>query len=277
MPNYIKNRIELIGDETQISEMLKKFSTHFEREPNRASDDSLIYKKVGEEYGVGWLNEDTGKFTKMDKSVVNEIPIDFQQDFNEAWIRFPDFEKVVPMPESLHINSGSNGDMGYSILHGKSENCFMDMGEQLRRFYERDIKERICILEEGIAYEKNMIEYGFKTWYDWSIANWGTKWNSSDCEKISENTFDFTTAWSGVPSIIEKISFQFPDITFLYYYSDENTGYNCGIGKYQNGEIEFTQVENESEEAYELYFTLHPDDVKNYKLVDGVYEYIEEE
>ena len=38
--------------------------------------------------------------------------------------------------------------------------------------------------------------YGKNNWYDWSIENWGTKWNGYDSEVCGNNQFKFCTAWS---------------------------------------------------------------------------------
>ncbi|MFA5299689.1 MAG: hypothetical protein WC389_16010 [Lutibacter sp.] len=275
MPNYIKNRIEILGSEKQVNKVTARFSTHFEREPHKANDGRLIYESKDT---FGWLDEATGEFEERGKQKVKGIPDGFEQDFIEAWIRFPDFEKIISMPESLHVISGSNGDMGYSIMSGKSENCFMDMTEFFRRFYRMPMAERIDVVETGIIYAKNVMNYGHKTWYEWSIENWGTKWNSSDCKKVNENTFEFDTAWSGVPKLIELMSKEFPDIEINYEYSDEDTGNNCASYKFLNGKvIEKIEPEGGSKEAYELAFKLRPERAGDYKLVGDTYKYVDEE
>ncbi|MFC3058561.1 DUF1281 family ferredoxin-like fold protein [Paenirhodobacter populi] len=43
-------------------------------------------------------------------------------------------------------------------------------------------------------------EFGHSSWYSWSIANWGTKWNAYSFRLIAEDDdqldFSFDTAWS---------------------------------------------------------------------------------
>lgn len=45
---------------------------------------------------------------------------------------------------------------------------------------------------------RNLLRYGFKNWYDWRLANWGTKWDIE--AEIEEGdgyiTLHFDSAWS---------------------------------------------------------------------------------
>lgn len=274
MPNYIKNRIEILGTKKQVEEVLNRFSTAFPTEPRKTHDDRLIYsnKKTGT---FGWLDEKTGEFEERNKEKVSIIPEGFEQDFTEAWVRFPDFEKIVKMPESLNISS--DGFLMPIENQFSVHTKFKEHLNEIKKFCENNPTRKDETMQNFIAGIKNYIDFGHASWYSWSVANWGTKWNSSDCENISENMFDFTTAWSGVPNLIDLMSKEFPEITFVYEYSDEDTGCNCGIGKYRNGQIEFKQLENSSKEAYELAFKLRPDRAENYKFIGETYEYIDEE
>jgi len=47
--------------------------------------------------------------------------------------------------------------------------------------------------------KKNVEKYGYKTWYDWQINNWGTKWDICGDEGVLKNgvmTVGFESAWS---------------------------------------------------------------------------------
>ncbi len=113
-------------------------------------------------------------------------------------------------------------------------------------------------------------------WYYWSIENWGTKWNAYETTRINENTFVFTTAWNGVIPIITKISKDFPKIKIFYKYSDEDTGYNCGSLEFLNGEIvKDYQIQDDSDEAYDICFELKPYMKDFYKKINGEWTYSE--
>lgn len=93
----------------------------------------------------------------------------------------------------------------------------------------------------GNAYINNVLEYGYDTWYDWSCAIWGTKWNSSGAYYIDENNIEFETAWSCPYGIFKEISKQY-NTRVEVQYADEDMGYNCGTLIFENGE----EVEYES-------------------------------
>lgn len=73
------------------------------------------------------------------------------------------------------------------------------------------------------AYE----ETGFKNWYDWSCANWGTKWNSYSLSyndlKPEERVFvmKFETAWSYPLRVMKKLDEMHPDLKFSVIFFDE--------------------------------------------------------
>lgn len=75
-------------------------------------------------------------------------------------------------------------------------------------------------------------KYGKNNWYNWSIANWGTKWNSSDAV-LSEDESDhlrycFETAWNPAAPIAKAIAEKY-GVRVDLIYVDEDIGINCGV------------------------------------------------
>lgn len=96
-------------------------------------------------------------------------------------------------------------------------------------------------------------KYGADNWYEWKLQNWGTKWGAYDSFRIDDVTFEFSTAWSTPTPFFEKISLDFPNVTFAIKYADEDMGYNVGEYHLLNGEyIESIQPNGGSFEAYEM-------------------------
>ena len=86
--------------------------------------------------------------------------------------------------------------------------------------------------ELGKTAWQNLQNYGSSTWYEWSIGNWGTKWNSYGYEEGRDYSGNdelwFQTAWSAPHPIMHKLSEMFPDITIEHKWADEDVGANCG-------------------------------------------------
>lgn len=175
-----------------------------------------------------------------------------------------DFEKVVPMPKSLHIECGSRTDDGIEMyltainpetkdygIKKVSTKYFKSIVKHLPHRYftpyrtnlsEEDVEKmtKYVSLDELLKIGKtaisNVRKYGATTWYDWSIWHWGTKWNSYDICKC-DNGFEFSTAWNAPHPIINKLAEMFPKVSIHHRWADEDIGSNCGELLYENGEI----------------------------------------
>jgi hypothetical protein len=145
-----------------------------------------------------------------------------------------DFDKIIPRPKELDITSQfitNDPDKVRSILEKKRKDYNWDMTDE--KFEEKVERET----DLAKVYKSNIEKYGFRTWYDWSIANWGTKWNCYDVFLLDDNSIEFDTAWSTPQPIIEALSKKFPDIVISVDYADEDIGSNCGQYSYENGEL----------------------------------------
>ena len=101
---------------------------------------------------------------------------------------------------------------------------------------------------------KEREQYGENNWYDWSVRNWGTKWNAYDFPETPYKFGEplcFLTAWSAPHSILEKLTQMFPDIEITHEWADEDIGQNCGRRCYQGGEQTEEWTPDFDEEAVE--------------------------
>jgi len=60
-------------------------------------------------------------------------------------------------------------------------------------------------------------------WYHWHIDNWGTKWNSCDCEVEDEGDvlrYIFNTAWGPPEGVILKLRELYPDVSISAFYDE---------------------------------------------------------
>ena len=78
--------------------------------------------------------------------------------------------------------------------------------------------------EEQAAREKKQAEmvakYGYKSWYDWNIAHWGTKWDLCEPQltRVDDNTVEIScqTAWSPPIAAFETMTGLGYDVRCLY-------------------------------------------------------------
>lgn len=77
-------------------------------------------------------------------------------------------------------------------------------------------------------------------WYEWRIANWGTKWQPSiNVANVGEWEggsiyFDFDTAWSPPTPIIEALITEFKKLEFHWRYWEESYEY-WGVHTFKKG------------------------------------------
>lgn len=185
-----------------------------------------------------------------------------------------DFNKIRPMPEEIrHITSPVQ-------IVSKKE-------------YDKQQKE----LKTGINnFRRNITKkmsddyfqrFGADNWYDWALANWGTKWGSYDTEMGEiEPLIDptgyvkvritFQTAWSCSIQIIRFLSDLFPTITFTLTYADEDCGHNCGrLTLKDANDKDVFQPEGGSNEAMEIYFECWGGE-EQWEMVDGEWKWMYE-
>lgn len=174
-----------------------------------------------------------------------------------------DFNKVIPMPESLNIESGSielvaidaiNRKLNERMYHYHPKNSYpllsnAEFAKKLKVFKKTE-KE---MLELGLQYITNLVRYDATTWYDWCCDNWGTKWNAYCDEVIDEDTVSFETAWCSPIPVIRKMSELYPKLGIEHWWADEDMGINDGHIIYHDGKVTEELVEDLSNTAYEIY------------------------
>lgn len=219
-----------------------------------------------------------------------------------------DFNKIIPMPKTLHLTSGGNQNqaMQYAFskktdkekmeikkalesksvfFHGNYYNSMLSHNysavelQECANNFEENLKSGKRTAFEDIDYEglgiktfeglgnmyiHNIITYGYDTWYNWSCANWGTKWGAySTFFDKDNNVIEFDTAWSCPHPVLDKLAeicYEY-GVSFTGKWSDEDCGANVGIFESDCNSDEYwfsyERIGNHSNEAYEIYVELH--------------------
>lgn len=112
------------------------------------------------------------------------------------------------------------------------------------------------------VYDRNLHRHGFRSWYDWRIAHYGSKW--PDCDTTLEDEspnrlyFHLSSAWSPLNEGFQHISTMFPTLGFVLSYEDEG-GFFVGASAFLGGDVLFhrdddpkfrEQNDNEDESDY---------------------------
>lgn len=192
-----------------------------------------------------------------------------------------DFNKIIPMPESLNIEASTGAEIGlFAVISNDFSMSFEDVEKILdsnpaykkflhnsfisfRELYEK--KKKWWFDEEhsefikrdrdlGLMSKNNLDNFGYANWYGWCIDNWSTKWNSFDASIETGNSviLSFSTAWDCPYRILEK----FADIcaeynvTFDGMYADEDAGSNSGSFDSETGITQFKDMSSEALNAY---------------------------
>lgn len=152
-----------------------------------------------------------------------------------------DFNKIVPMPESLNVTSGSDETIAIACANAARE------GKTTCEEYEKTSWANSKLFDEwvdiGEKYLLNKEIYGHTTWYGWCCENWSTKWNASDPSWFGDNMVAFDTAWSAPFAVFKTLAKAYPDIDIDVDFADEDIGSNCGQITCRNGKIHVDYVD----------------------------------
>lgn len=251
MPNHIQNRIKVIGNNDEIQRLFNHIK----------GDDSQI---------------DFNKIKPMPKGMDIEVHSDviMWAEICTGQIDFAGlFSPMNASPSEMFRNGNYKSLSNRLAANTAMEHLTGKRAGNVKDFSEEDFSNFIQCL-------RNYRETGYTTWYEWSLNNWGTKWNAygQNDKRNTNDTIYFQTAWSSPIELIQELSKMFPLVQIELTYADEDSGSNTGIILFENGEpIGVNQPDNQSKEGYEIYFELNPERVNDYKLIGDRYEYVDEE
>lgn len=180
-----------------------------------------------------------------------------------------DFETLIPMPPRLHGETSFVGEDAalYLLLASfGTPDIVGSFGRPCRQplaHWNREVLDQLkadlerlghgAWREEGAAWLRNVADYGFGSWYEWSIEHWGTKWNAYEFRRVDEtearSEVMFDTAWSPPLPIFEKMAERWPSLRFQIFSYDEGGNFACK--GWFNGEEPYTTVPAD-DELYEL-------------------------
>lgn len=95
------------------------------------------------------------------------------------------------------------------------------------------IVEAICT--GGLSLQ-TQLEHPHRNWYDWQLANWGTKWNAYEFVATEPGRYEFCSAWNPPIPVVRTLSTLFPELSITLIYQEEGEGFN-GRAVFEDGEV----------------------------------------
>jgi hypothetical protein len=175
-----------------------------------------------------------------------------------------DFNCVIPMPECLRSGDAKITEeaAAKAVIRGTP--------------IEEAAKSIVGTPDYAIIHQyiSAFKETGHMNWYTWSCANWGTKWNAYDVERVSEHEVMFRTAWAAPHPVIGRLVAE-TGTGLTHEWADEDLGNNVGRREYKDTGDYFEEAMSRTREGMELALELKglEDD---YVLVDGEYVWKED-
>lgn len=142
--------------------------------------------------------------------------------------------------ERFHSTHARLGDDGYEFTFGGSVpvpkvlrkivsgGATID-GEHVKVWWERG-GQKVRIADRTLQFLVD--RYGATNWYDWSIKNWGTKWDAGQAHfdaTPGRRIYEFSTAWGPPAEWARAASEQFPALEFSIEYEEPGMCFAGGL------------------------------------------------
>lgn len=230
MPNYCNNRLEVSGDATE----LKKFLSVGIKE------EQMSYSKTGEKELVWRMSNYYPTPEPLTRTISPSRDCEWTNDWevNHAKKRIEEQPMLIAKLEA-ELETATGEDR-------------VDLLRQLEDAKKPiEIPELIPCANGTEKDRKALVEmYGTDNWYDWNIANWGTKWDCSSSEQgyqTDEESYfavNFDSAWSPPTNWLVKVIADYPKLNFKLIYSETGCWF-AGVAFSNDGGMDEEQGEPE--------------------------------
>ena len=202
--------------------------------------------------------------------------------FKDGSDRVFDFEKVIPTPDDLHIESNSGAETVVLLYMRQAGFVFASSYDRfVKKELERcekwndEIKAKMKKLAR--QYLANIAKNEYPNWYSFHLDKWGTKWNSYGANVRKGDSLEYETA-NGYPKpVVEELSRKWPDVEFDLTAADEDIGSYTIKGTFKNGVFDGVE-EHRTPKAFDIAFEMFPECKEEYRQEeDGTWSYNDEE
>jgi len=211
MPNWCVNQVDIQGDEAEVAKLIQFV---------KSDDTAFDFAKI--------VPPPESKFY-----AVSEGQNDFQCGCKKVWVE-------------TKAQVGKYDEEGYEKAEGYWAVDGVEVGKnQTSNGTIHDIAAAqfggnpVCPIHN----EKEISSHP-DWWYNWNVANWGTKWDAAEVwhdrttEEITElgsTSYNFDTAWGPAEAVIAALAEKFPTLRITHRYCEAGMGF-AGEVQYLNGD-----------------------------------------
>ncbi len=150
------------------------------------------------------------------------------------------YNSFFPMPEILQDTQSPDISVEKLILEYNEKTNLKAMG--LTEIIKSNHPLYSGIAEQALKNQQAYIATGYTNWYDWSIDNWGVKWDTSNLQakELSDfNTviYSFDSPWDTPEHFVIELSKLYPDACFEMVSgsieNDNHYEFTCENGKFE--------------------------------------------
>jgi hypothetical protein len=162
-----------------------------------------------------------------------------------------DFRKIVPPPDTDRYKgtSSSNTFICGCATESRVVGKFEDGNDKYGWF----IGETEVLFDGKCPiHDKPSTMNDPENWYQWNVANWGTKWDAAEvwsarADEIilgGSQSYNFDTAWSPCEPVIAALAEQFPKVRIVHRYCEAGMGFA--------GEVLYIDGQEARREEYDM-------------------------
>ena len=181
----------------------------------------------------------------MPNWVMNELTCIFQgseelQSFKSKVDEKNFYNSFFPMPEILQGTQSPNINEDKLILEYNEKTNLKAMG--LTEIIKSNHPLYSGIAEQALKNQQAYIATGYTNWFDWSVDNWGVKWDASalkvkDLSDFNTVIYSFNSPWDTPEHFVIELSKLYPDACFEMVSgsieNDTHYEFTCENGKFE--------------------------------------------
>ena len=156
----------------------------------------------------------------MPNWVMNELTCIFEtseeyQSFKNKVDEKNLYNSFIPMPEILIDTQAPSVNVDALILEfikeGNNATSLQDIIDANHHWFSG-------VAQQALKNQQAKIVTGYSNWYDWSLSNWGVKWDASNPTVKFDRlaiTLAFDTPWDCPEQFVRTLSTLYPEVNFV--------------------------------------------------------------